>query len=119
MSKNLLIIPGELPDLNATVKKSKSHWSKYSEEKRAWTVGIALIAKRLPKMQRVSLKFMWYMKDKRKDPDNFVFAKKHIIDGLVKAGVIPNDGWNEIASFSDSWAVDKKNPRVEVEIEQE
>ena len=40
-----------------------------------------------------------------------------IQDALVKAGVISNDGWQEIVSFEDRFGVDKVNPRVEVIIE--
>ena len=38
-------------------------------------------------------------------------------DALVKAGVLANDGWQEIVSFADRFKVDKDNPRVEVIIE--
>ena len=36
---------------------------------------------------------------------------------LVKAGMLSNDGWGKIVSFSDEFKVDKDNPRVEVLIE--
>ena len=35
---------------------------------------------------------------------------------LVSAGVLKNDGWNDIEGFSDRFYIDKANPRVEVEI---
>mgnify|MGYP002083607042 FL=1 len=39
---------------------------------------------------------------------------KMILDGLVVAGVIKNDGWSEIGSINNHFEVDKDNPRVEV-----
>lgn len=57
------------------------------------------------------LKFTWYCANKRSDLDNICFAKKYILDGMVKAGIIPNDnmrhiiGFEDILIFSDKWAV--------------
>lgn len=49
--------------------------------------------------------FKWIVKNKRKDPDNIAFAKKFILDGMVKAGLIKNDGWSEVASFQDEFEI--------------
>lgn len=43
-------------------------------------------------------------------------AKNFFFDALVKSGTIPNDGWANVKGFSDSFFIDKNNPRVEVEI---
>lgn len=40
------------------------------------------------------------------------------LDALVETGVLRNDGWSEIEGFSDDFALDPKNPRVEVTIEE-
>lgn len=59
----------------------------------------------------------WYERDRRRDKDNISsFGRKVIQDGLVKAGVLANDGWAQIAGFSDEFHVDAKRPRVEIEI---
>ena len=60
--------------------------------------------------------FRWLCKNKKKDKDNIAFAKKFILDGLVEAGVIKNDGWDDIEGFQDEFEIDAKNPRIEVEI---
>ena len=67
-----------------------------------------------PVSKPVHISITWYCKNKKKDPDNIAFAKKFILDGLVKAGVLENDGWKQIEGFTDKFEVDKKNPRVEV-----
>lgn len=73
---------------------------------------------KLPKAldQPLHFHFTWYCPNKRKDPDNISFAKKFILDGLQVAGVIENDGWKQIAGFSDAFYLDKQNPRVELTI---
>lgn len=68
---------------------------------------------------RVSMQYTWYEPDRRRDMDNISsFGRKVIQDGLVKAGVLKNDGWKQIARFSDDFFVDAKNPRIEVLIEE-
>lgn len=65
----------------------------------------------------VWMKYTWYERNKRRDKDNVSsFGRKVIQDGLVKAGVLKNDGWAQIEGFSDVFRVDAKRPRVEVEI---
>jgi hypothetical protein len=81
------------------------------------------VVARYAKQQRIQsvkdsayLTFHWYCKNKKKDKDNISFAKKFILDGLVQAGVLPNDGWNDIEGFKDEFYIDKQDPRIEVEI---
>jgi Holliday junction resolvase RusA-like endonuclease len=52
-------------------------------------------AQKAPKLAKLtSLEFIWKSKDKRQDKDNISFSKKFILDGMVKAGVIPNDTYS-------------------------
>ena len=115
-----LIIPGELPGLNEIIAMSKEHWAKYAEEKHSRTEQIAWLAKEqiCGKYSRVDLIFNWYCKDKRRDKDNIIAGQKFIIDGLVEAGVIENDGWEQIGNISHFFKIDNKNPRVEILIEE-
>jgi Holliday junction resolvase RusA-like endonuclease len=64
----------------------------------------------------IFLSFYWYAKNKKMDLDNIAFAKKFVLDALVKSGAIENDGWANVVGFEDKFFVDKNNPRVEVEI---
>lgn len=61
--------------------------------------------------------FVWHLKNKRKDLDNVAFAKKFILDGLVKAGTLKNDNLNNVIEFRDKVEFDKKE-YVEVIIEE-
>ena len=65
----------------------------------------------------VKLNFRWYEPNKKRDLDNICFAKKFILDALVKNGTIKADGWKGVAGFTDDFFVDKENPRIEVDID--
>lgn len=113
-----LIIPGELPNLNEIIDESKKHWTKYRNMKATETEKVAWLAKKIPEMQRINLTITWYCKNKRQDKDNIMAGTKFILDGLVTAGKIKNDGWKEIGDIAHKFKVDKENPRVEVEIQE-
>ena len=68
----------------------------------------------------VRMEYKWYEPNRKRDLDNISsWGRKVIQDALVKCRVIENDGWRQITGFSDSFYVDKKNPRIEVVIEEE
>ena len=117
-----IVIPGELPDLNTIIAESKrgrGKWQPYNEMKQEHTNIVAWIAKSEIKKQlkKIDLTITWICKNRRKDKDNISGGgTKFILDGLVAAGVIENDGWKQIGDISHKFKVDKHNPRVEVEI---
>ena len=111
-------IEGELPALNEIIDKSKAHHMAYASLKKEATNLVQWSANGLPKMNRIKLNITYYCKNRRKDPDNIAAAKKFILDGLVKAGIIKNDGWKEVKGWSEKWERDKDNPRIEVEIKE-
>lgn len=64
--------------------------------------------------------YHWHCEDRRRDKDNISsFGRKVIQDALVRAKILKNDGWNDIIGFEDMFYIDKKNPRIVVEIEEE
>lgn len=118
MKQVTLIIPGELPDMNEIIKVSKSHHMRYSSMKKQYTELITWIAKGKGKFKKIDLEITWYCKNKRKDKDNISAGIKFILDGLVEAGVIENDGWKQVNDFIHKFRVDKLEPRVEVIIKE-
>lgn len=61
--------------------------------------------------------YHWFEPNRRRDKDNVsAFGRKVIQDALVMSHVLPNDGWKNIDGFEDHFAVDKADPRIEVEI---
>ena len=113
-----LVIPGELTDLNTYINAERSNRYAGAKIKQEMTDYITLITKSLKTEIRtpVRITYRWYCKNKRKDKSNIAFAKKFIEDGLVVAGVLKNDGWNDIEGFNDRFYIDKANPRIEVDI---
>jgi Holliday junction resolvase RusA-like endonuclease len=113
-----LIIPGELTDLNAYIKGINSHYLMGNKIKRANTERVRDKAfytncKKVTEYP-VTISFIWYSKDEKKDIDNVAFSKKFVMDGLVEAGVLKDDSRKYIDGFEDRFEIDKKNPRVEI-----
>lgn len=74
---------------------------------------------RLRITRKVRMHYRWYEPDKRRDLDNVsAFGRKCIQDALVDTKVLQDDGWKNIVGFTDEFYVDKKNPRIEVDIEE-
>ena len=66
---------------------------------------------------RAYLHFRWIEPNRNRDMDNICFAKKFILDALVRNKIIETDGWRGVYGFTDEFDVDALNPRVEVVIE--
>lgn len=111
-------IKGTMPSLNE-YDSQHSSWHTNAALKRRWTNAVATCAGLAAKgrsYDSVFIEIRWIEKNKKRDKDNIAFAKKFILDGLVKAGIIANDGWKEISGWSESFAVDKLNPRIEITV---
>lgn len=116
-----LIIPGTLPNLNDYIEAlDKSRHAGAAIKKEAQRTVEWCAKSQLRKFRPtgpVWMKYTWYERNRRRDKSNIcAFGRKVIEDGLVKVGVLENDGWKHIEGFSDRFRVDEKNPRVEVEI---
>jgi len=120
MKKYKLTIPGLLPGLNEYIDAERSYKGKYkaaSMKRQAQNVIGYMIRTQLRGVRftrPVVIRYLWVEPSRRRDKDNIAFAKKFIQDALVETGVLRNDGWSEIEGFSDDFALDPKNPRVEV-----
>ena len=119
-----ITIHHELIDLNNYINAERTNRFKAAKIKKEQTELVAYEvrkamkngAKIKPEHFPLDFEFRWFMKNKRKDKDNIVFAKKFCFDGMISSGLIENDGWKEIGSFKDVVVVDKENPRVEIKI---
>lgn len=118
------VIKGKLPGLNEYLKAERSFSKKHScgndmkqENQMLICNAIRTQLKRLRISSPVYIQYHFYEPDRKRDLDNIAgVAHKFIQDSLVKCGVIENDGWNNIVGFSDSFSVDRHNPRIEVTI---
>jgi Holliday junction resolvase RusA-like endonuclease len=113
-----LIIPGRLPGLNDMIEAARRNRYESAKMKKKYTELTAWYARsaRLPRFDRVDLVITWYEPNQKRDKDNITAGQKFILDGLVQAGVIANDGWKQVGKITHDCQVDSKNPRVEVEL---
>lgn len=113
-----LIIPGRLDSLNSYIKAERSNrymGAKMKKENEEIILCAVSRCMRGVKIERpVFMEYLWAVPDKRTDRDNIAFARKFVQDALVKAGVLKNDGWDDVVGFSDRFEVDKEHPRIEI-----
>lgn len=115
-------IPGRLPgtneyqNANRLNRYSGAKMKKQSQQIVEWAI---IAAKIKPVSKRVRINITWVEPNMRRDMDNITGARKFIHDALVSQGIIKDDGWKYIAGFSDDFLVDKKNPRIIVELEEQ
>lgn len=114
-------IPGQLAGLNEYTKACRGN--KYAaatmkSQAEHTVMGAIKRGTRGKKMDvPVYVKFRWIEPNNRRDLDNIAFAKKFILDALVKMGVLENDDRRHVVGFEDEFPPpDKMNPRVEVEL---
>ena len=113
-----VFIPGPLPGMNDIVRKN--HYV-YSAMKKQWSARIAQCVRHatLHPVQRVFVDFQWRERDTRRDPDNILAGgQKLILDCLVTTGILPDDGWEEIAGLRHSFSVDAASPGVWVTLQE-
>ena len=114
------VIRGTLPGLNDYISAERSSRFQAASMKKQCESIVMHTARALGKWRAekpVYMVYHWYEPNRRRDKDNISsFGRKVIQDALVKSRHLPNDGWNNIVGFEDKFEVDKKNPRVVVDI---
>lgn len=116
-----ITIPHEFLDLNKYIKVLNYNRFEGNAVKRNETKIAALYAGNYKRLLDglefpVEIVFTWHLKDRRKDLDNVAFAKKFVLDGLVAAGILPNDSMKYVSGFRDLFVVDVEGPRVDIEM---
>ena len=114
-----LKIDYKFPSLNDYITAERTNKYKASKIKKDLTDLVALECKRqkIPKFGKVLLTYTWIEKNKKRDKDNIYFNQKFIQDGLVHAGVIKNDGWENVKGFKHMFEIGA-DYGVEIEIEE-
>lgn len=122
MCRMKLVINGTLPGLNEYIAAERTNRYKGAALKRQSEQIVTLAIKKhlrgVKFTNQVTMFYTFYERNRKRDKDNVrSFAHKVIQDALVRAGVLKNDGWAQIAdSPGERFAVDAKNPRIEVQI---
>lgn len=118
-----LTIWGTLPGLNEFIDANRRNYHAGAKLKKEAQYLVELSAKKCLKRWKpagpVFMRYVWFEPSKRRDKDNIAAGGRKIIqDALVESGYLKNDGWNDIVGFSDEFRIDKKEPRIEVDIEE-
>lgn len=119
MMRASFTIPGRFPSLNEYIAANNRFRLESAAMKRKHTDRVCERAQSsdMPIFRNpVFVVVSWVEKDRRRDIDNIRFGMKFILDGLVKAGVIPNDSQRWVLGIEDRYFVDHDNPRVIVTI---
>ena len=111
-------IPMKLPSLNEYIRECRSNKFAGAKMKRNIEDDIAVFINKLPNFENpIHIKFKWIESNKRRDLDNICFAKKFILDALVKAGKMKNDSRNYVIGFIDEFYYGDET-KVVLEIEE-
>lgn len=117
-----IVIEGKFPGLNEFITANRIMKGRYSAGNTMKHKDQRLIEYQLPPEKIKSpahYHFTFYCVNRRQDPDNVCgYFHKIFFDALVARRLIEDDGWGQISSISDGFMVDKKRPRVEIEVEE-
>lgn len=104
-----LIIPGRLPGMNEIIKAARTNKYQAAKQKKTFTELVFWQTKYpQPVKTPVSILCVWYEKNKRRDPDNISAGIKFILDGLVHAKILQNDGWDQIKRIEHRFKVSER-----------
>lgn len=94
----------KLPSLNDYVDICRKNRFQAAKFKKNLEDDIAMFTGRLPRFTKpVVIHFHWVEGNKKRDLDNIAFAKKFILDSLVKQGKLLNDNRKCVTGFIDSF----------------
>lgn len=115
---NLVEINMKLPSLNEYINVCRANKFQASKFKKDIENDIGIFIARLPKYENpIKIHFHWIEGNKKRDLDNVAFAKKFILDAMVKFGKLKDDNRKCVTAFSDTFSYGKET-KVVLEIEE-
>lgn len=120
MSKDIKVtIKLRLPGLNEYTRENRANKNQGARMKKEYETAIGYYLRDVPVLRPpVTIDFLWVEENRRRDLDNVAFAKKFILDALVRSKKLKDDNRKVVTAFRDSFAYDKES-RVELTIHQE
>lgn len=104
MGKAICKIDMKLPSANEYIQVCRTNPYKAAKFKNNLEADISLFITRLPRFENpVKIHFHWIESNKKRDLDNVAFAKKFILDALVKSGKLKNDNHKYVTAFTDTF----------------
>ena len=115
---NIFTIQMKLPSLNEYINVCRTNKYQAAKFKADIENDIALFLRRMPRYENpIKINFHWVEGNKRRDYDNIAFAKKFILDTMVKMGKLKDDNRNYVRAFTDNFYYGKET-KVIIEIEE-
>lgn len=119
MEKITCEIPFRLPSLNEYIGECRRNKYAGAKMKKQIENDIGLYIEKLPRFEQpVVIHFHWIEGNKRRDLDNIAFAKKFILDALVKHGKLKDDNRRCVTAFTDTFGYNKES-KVLLEVKYE
>lgn len=118
------VIVGRLPAFNQIINAAtgrKQGWAMYKDMKKEATQKVVDCIRHAQNPPphfsgTIHLRITWVSPDRRRNKDNTEAGQKFIWDGLVDAGVIPDDNWTHQGNKLHQHLVDKNFPHIIVEV---
>ena len=119
MNPQKVFIPGPLPGFNEMEaargrggRFGHKRENDYNVMKAEWMMVVKARCTKasIKPMAHAWVHFLWLERDRRRDKDNIAAGKKFVLDGIVKAGILPGDGWKNVVGFKDDFDVLKTRP---------
>ena len=103
-------IPVRLPGLNEYTYECRRNRYSGARMKKEVERQISWFLSSLPRFDRpVEIHFHWQEENKKRDFDNICFAKKFILDSMVKSGILLDDNRKNVTAFTDTFSYGKES----------
>ena len=103
----------KLPSLNEYIRACRANKFQGSKMKKEIEDDIGVFIARLPRFERpIQIHFHWVEGNSKRDLDNIAFAKKFILDAMVKHGKLADDNRKCVTAFRDSFEYAKETKVV-------
>lgn len=117
--KRVVEISEKLPSCNDYIKLCRANKYKGAKMKVDIEQLIGYYLLELPKFNNpIKIHFHWIEGTKKRDWDNVCFAKKFILDSLVKCKKLSDDNRKIVTAFTDTFEYQKGITKVILEIEE-
>ncbi len=111
-------IPLKLPSCNEYINACRTNRFLAAKMKTTTEEQIGVYLENVPRYKNpIKIHFLWIEGNKRRDLDGICFAKKFILDALVKFGKLKDDNRKCVTAFTDSFEYEKET-KVILEIEE-
>lgn len=93
-------------------KRNPYQFNMYNQLKQDWSKKVSLHVTKsgFNKVKQAYFHYLMVEPNIKRDPSNIIAsACKFIEDGLIKAGVIENDGWKQVLGIRPYWILDRES----------